>query len=62
MKVIKGNTRTWLDPSETPIEDGDFLWVPKEYPTPFGTVLMTVAQLATVIAALASVILVVNTL
>ncbi len=62
VKVIKGNTRTWLDPSETPIEDGDFLWVPKEYPTPFGTVLTTVAQLATVIAALASIILVANTL
>jgi len=60
--IIKGNTRTWLAPSETPIEDGDFLWVPKETPTPFGTVLTTVAQLATVIAALASVILVVNTL
>jgi len=60
--VIKGNTRTWLDPSETIIEDGDFLWVPKETPTQFGAVLTTVAQLATVIAALASVILVANTL
>jgi len=62
VKVIKGNTRTWLDPDETIIEDGDFIWVPKEIPTPFGTILTTVAQLATVLAALASVILVANTL
>ena len=62
VKVIKGNTRTWLDPDETIIEDGDFIWVPKEVPTRFATVLTTVAQLATVLAALASVILVANTL
>jgi protein involved in polysaccharide export with SLBB domain len=62
VRVIKGNTRAWLDPSETPIEDGDFLWVPKETPTPIGTVLTTVAQLATVLAALATVILVAKTL
>lgn len=62
IKVIKGNTRTWLDPSETVIEDGDFLWVPKDTPTPMGTILTTVAQLATVLAALASIILVANTL
>ena len=29
-KVIKAKTRAWLDPAETVIEDGDFIWVPKE--------------------------------
>ncbi len=62
IKVIKNGTRAWLDPSETAIEDGDFIWVPKERPADFGKILTTVAQLATVIAALASVILVANTL
>jgi protein involved in polysaccharide export with SLBB domain len=61
-RVIKNGSRAWLDPDETAIEDGDFIWVPKETPVPFGTILTTVAQLATVIAALASVILVANTL
>jgi polysaccharide biosynthesis/export protein len=60
--VIKGGTRAWLDPDETTIEDGDFLWVPKDTPAQFGAVLTTVVQLATVIAALASVILVAKTL
>ena len=60
--VIKNGTRAWLDPEETVIEDGDFIWVPKEKPVQFGLLLTTIAQLATVIAALASVILVANTL
>lgn len=36
-RVIKGRTREWLDPSDTVIEPGDFIWVPKdiEYPTAY---------------------------
>lgn len=30
VKIIKGNTRVWLDPDQTTIEDGDYIWVPKE--------------------------------
>jgi protein involved in polysaccharide export with SLBB domain len=62
VKVIKGSNRTWLDPGETVIEDGDYIWVPKEVHYPFGSYLVTIAQLATVLAALATVILVIKTL
>lgn len=62
MRVIKGNTRAWLGPDETLIEDGDYIWVPKDNPRPFGEYLATVAQLATVVASLATVILVIDAL
>ena len=28
--IIKKATRQWLSPSETKIEEGDYIWVPKE--------------------------------
>lgn len=60
--VIKAGSRVWLAPDETTIEDGDYIWVPKEVHYPFGYYLTTVAQFATVLAALASVIIVAQTL
>jgi protein involved in polysaccharide export with SLBB domain len=62
VKVIKGTNRTWLDPGETEVEDGDYIWVPKQVHYPFGYYLATVVQFATVLAALATVILVTKTL
>ncbi|HLP15113.1 MAG TPA: SLBB domain-containing protein [Bacteroidota bacterium] len=35
VRIIKANTKQWLDPSETTIEDGDYVWVPKEPYRPF---------------------------
>ena len=29
VRVIKAKTRAWLDPNETAIEDGDYIWIPK---------------------------------
>lgn len=29
IRVIKGNTRAWLDPDDTDIEPGDIIWVPR---------------------------------
>jgi hypothetical protein len=62
VKVIKGTTRTWLDPGETAIEDGDYIFVPKEVHYPFGYYLTTVVQFAGIIASLATVILVARNL
>ena len=60
--VIKGTTRTWLDPGETKIDDGDFVFVPKEIHYPFGYYLSTVVQFAGIIASLATVVLVARNL
>jgi protein involved in polysaccharide export with SLBB domain len=62
VKVIKGTTRTWLDPGETSIEDGDYIFVPKEVHYPFAYYLTTFTQFAGIIASLATVILVVRNL
>jgi len=35
VRVIKANTKQWLAPEETTIEDGDYVWVPKEPYRPF---------------------------
>ena len=62
MKVIKRTTRNWLDPSETTIQDGDYIFVPKEVHYPFAYYLTTITQAAGIIASLATVILVVRNL
>jgi polysaccharide biosynthesis/export protein len=59
-KIIKAGSHSWLEPSKTEIEDGDLIFVPKEITRPFGYYLSTIAQFATVIASLATVILVVH--
>lgn len=35
-RIIKANTKQWLKPDETIIEEGDYVWVPKEPYRPFG--------------------------
>ncbi len=49
--VIKSGTRAWLAPGETRIEDGDFIWVPREVHYPFGHYLAIIAQAAIIISA-----------
>lgn len=61
VKVIKGGTRVWLDPGETTIEDGDFIWVPKEIHRPFAYYVNTYAQIFSIIGVVATVALLVNT-
>ena len=62
VKIIKGTTRTWLDPGETTIEDGDQVFVPKVVHYPFVYYLTTFTQFAGIIASLATVILVARNL
>jgi protein involved in polysaccharide export with SLBB domain len=35
VRVIKANTKQWLSPEETTIDDGDYVWVPKDPYRPF---------------------------
>jgi protein involved in polysaccharide export with SLBB domain len=48
--VIKGNNRTWLEPDETMIEDGDGVWIPKKIDRTFSYYLTTYSQIAGIIA------------
>ncbi len=62
VKIIKSSTRVWLDPGETEIEDGDYIWVPKERTHPFAYHLNVWAQVAGIVAAAATVALLINNL
>lgn len=59
-KVIKARSRQWLNPGDTSVEEGDFVWVPKVPDRPFGYYLGIVAQSATVLSVAISVVLLVN--
>jgi polysaccharide export outer membrane protein len=62
VKVIKSNTRVWLDPGEATIEDGDYVWVPKEHEYPFSYYITTYSQVAAIIGVMATVALLINTI
>ncbi len=51
-RVIKSRTKSWVDPSETTIEAGDEIYVPKETEYPVGTTLQTIAALAGILGGL----------
>ncbi len=53
-RVIKGTTREWLDPSDTVIEAGDYIWVPKDIRYPTGYYLNLVSQAASFISVVLS--------
>ncbi|HMD13401.1 MAG TPA: SLBB domain-containing protein, partial [Bacteroidota bacterium] len=50
VKVIKGTTKQWLAPGETTIEDGDYVWVPKDPDHPFAYYMTIASQAATVLS------------
>ena len=62
VKIIKGSTRIWFDPDETDIEDGDYIWVPKDRTYPFAYHLNTWAQIAAIVGTVATVALLINNL
>jgi len=57
--VIKRSTRQWLVPSETTIEDGDYIWVPKVPDRPFSYYLGIVGQTASIISVALTIVLLV---
>jgi protein involved in polysaccharide export with SLBB domain len=59
IKIVKAKTRQWLAPGDTELEQGDFVWVPKEYERPFGYYLGVIAQSAAIISAAVSIVLLV---
>jgi protein involved in polysaccharide export with SLBB domain len=55
--VIKRATRQWLSPKETKIEEGDYVWVPKEPERSFAYYMNIFSQTAAVITAAVSIAL-----
>jgi protein involved in polysaccharide export with SLBB domain len=55
--IIKRSTRQWLAPGETTIEEGDYIWVPKEISHNFAYYMNIFSQTATVITAAVSITL-----
>lgn len=50
VKIIKGTTKQWLAPDETTIEDGDYVWVPKDPDHSFAYYMTIASQAATVLS------------
>ncbi len=53
-RVIKAKTREWKEPSDTMIESGDTIWVPKDIRYPFGYYMNLVSQAAGFISVILS--------
>lgn len=60
IKVVKARNKQWLSPDESPIEGGDYVWVPKVDERPFGYYLGIVAQSAAIISVAISLYLLVK--
>ena len=54
VRIIKANTKQWLDPSETTIEGGDYVWVPKEPYRPFGYYIQVYSQVFGILGTVAT--------
>lgn len=50
MRIIKSRTKQWLEPDETPVEEGDYIWVPKEPDRPFSYYMTVASQAASVLS------------
>ena len=61
-RVIKVGSRIWLDPEETVVEDGDYIWVPKEIEYPLAYYASTWVPFAAILSAIATVVLAVEAL
>ncbi len=55
--IIKRANRQWLAPGETTIEEGDYIWVPKEYERSFAYYMNIIGQTASVISVALSIVI-----
>lgn len=59
VKIVKARTKQWLSPSETTIEEGDYIWVPREIERSFGYYMNIIGQTSAVLSVALSVVLLV---
>lgn len=50
VQIIKSKTKQWLDPDETTIEEGDYVWIPKDPDRPFAYYMTIASQAASVLS------------
>jgi protein involved in polysaccharide export with SLBB domain len=50
IRIIKARTQQWIEPDKTSIEEGDFVWIPKEPDHPFSYYMTIASQTATVLS------------
>lgn len=62
VRIIKANTKQWLDPGETAIEGGDYVWVPKEPYRPYGYYIQIYSQVFGILGTVATLIVLVTQL
>ena len=58
IKVVKATTKQWLSKDDTVVEEGDYIWVPKDYDRGFGYYLGIIAQSAAILSVAISAIVV----
>jgi protein involved in polysaccharide export with SLBB domain len=59
LRIIKSNTRQWLKPSETTVEEGDYIWVPKEPYRPTAYYLQQFSQIFGILGTVATLVVLV---
>jgi protein involved in polysaccharide export with SLBB domain len=52
IKIVKAKTRQWLSPDESRIEEGDYVWVPKDPERPFSYYMTVISQGAAILSVL----------
>ncbi|MDD8018879.1 MAG: SLBB domain-containing protein, partial [Bacteroidota bacterium] len=62
IKIIKAKSRQWLDPSDTNIEEGDYVWVPKETYRPFAYYTTLYSQILGIVGTVATLYLLIRTI
>lgn len=59
VQIIKSKTKQWLDPDETTIEEGDYIWIPKDPDRPFAYYMTIASQAASVLSVVVGIMVVI---
>ncbi len=59
VKVVKAKNKQWLSPNETAVEEGDYIWVPKEIERSFSYYMNIIGQTAAIVSVGVSIVLLV---
>lgn len=57
IKVIKGNSKLWVDPDSTTIEPGDLIFVPRDFPISFNEYVRRFGSYISILGSVATIIL-----
>ena len=60
IKIVKAKSQQWVDPSETTIEEGDYVWVPKEIYRSFSYYVTLYSQILGIVGTVATLYLLIK--